>query len=356
LNESDQRRLVGDRFSIDELEQLCADFSERLRAAGRTEQVDRDALGRDRGEPSLILALFEWCRRRNVLPLLLEEISKVRPGIFEEAPAAAAAAVPIPVPPIAPITADLPPSAAAVIAPAEPPGPEPDRGPRPEPGPMYAFVTGSGLGQAGALVIGSCVLLENPDRVRGQIRALVDDALHDPILRTNAAISALKRRTFDYATDDPEIRTRFIELLAVLSFEAYAYYAPAAVAGGATLAAVFEPLLADRMTNDRSRRFAIAVDRGLQDQQAALDDLVTKAVARLNREDPRGVAGAEVTQAAAGEPGISIAGYVAAILRKKLEGGTDLEQRAFERLHPQKIRLIHEIGSARFFSRRRPLR
>jgi len=289
----------------------------------------------------LVLDLFDWCRRRTLLSALLEDIQRARPGIFDERPAAPA--VPIPVPPIAPITPEAAPSAAAVIAPVEPPGP------------MHAFVTGTGLGQAGSLVIGSCVLLENPDRVRGQVRALVEDALHDPFLRGNAAIVALKRRTFDYATDDPEIRTRFIELLTVLSFEAYAYYAPAG--GGETaLGTVFEPLLADRMTNDRSRRFAIAVDRGLGDRQTAFADLVASAVARLNREDKRGVAGAEVTQAAADEPAISIAGYVGAILRRKLEAGTDLETRNFERLHPQKIRLIHDVSTAKYFNRRRPLR
>ena len=77
---------------------------------------------------------------------------------------------------------------------------------------------------------------------------------------------------------------------------------------------------------------------------------------RLNREDKRGVAGAEVTQAAADEPAISIAAYVGAILRRRLEAGTDLEKRTFERLHPQKIRLIHEVGTAKFFNRRRPMR
>ena len=340
MTESEQRRRVGDRFSSGELEQLCADLSERIRQQGGNETVDLDTLGGD-GKTSQILKLFQWCQRRGCLPLLLEEIARARPGIFDEAVPGPPA--PIPVPPGAPITPDPAPSAAAVIAPVEPAGP------------MHAFVTGTGLGQAGALVIGSCVLLENPDRVRGQVRALVDDALHDPILRTNAAIAALRRRTFDYATDDPEIRTRFVELLTLLSFEAYAYYAPAGD-GETALAMVFEPLLADRLTNDRSRRFEIAVDRGLNDRQAAFADLVTKAVARLNREDTRGVAGAEVAQAAADEPAISIAGYVAAILRRKLEGGTDLEKRTFERLHPRKIRLIHEVGTAKFFNRRRPMR
>ena len=350
MTESEQRDLVADRFSRDELALLMAALSDRLAALGRTDRVSLDSFP-DRGVPLLVLDLFDWCRRRALLPALLEEIRRARPGIFDVA--APVPRAPIPVPPAAPITPDPVPSAAAVLAPVEPPGP------------MYAFVTGTGLGQAGSLLIGSCVLLENPDRVRGQVRAMVEDALHDPFLRTNAAIAALKRRTFDYPTDDPEIRTRFIELMTVLSFEAYAYYAPALpatpserqrVEGASTFATVFEPLLADRMTNDRSR--------ALRDCRRSRPERPPGGVRRSRHEgggatQSRGRARGRRRRGDAGRR--RRAGDFDCRLRlgdpaAQARGRHGLEQRNFERLHPQKIRLIHEIGTAKFFNRRRPLR
>jgi hypothetical protein len=324
-----------------------------------------DVVGEGQPFNAIVFDLVEWADREGHLDDLVSQAIDDNPDNPQMKAFAATwrTTAPVPAPPrvdvpAAPAPARTPPpmppvAPPVVVAPAPPP-PAVAEPARPV-GPMYAFVTASGLGQAGTIAIGCCVVLEDPERVRKRVRALVDDVLHDPVLRTKPAITALKRRALDYATDDPEVRAQFIELLAVLSFEAYAYYAPAA-AGATTLATAFDRLLGDRLTSHRSRRFALALDRGLQDRQTAFAELIATMVTRLNRDDPRGVAGADVSQAAADEPVISIANYVTAILRRKLEGGTELELRAFERLHPQKIRLIHEIGSSKFFRHGRPLR
>jgi hypothetical protein len=56
------------------------------------------------------------------------------------------------------------------------------------------------------------------------------------------------------------------------------------------------------------------------------------------------------------EPCVAVAHYVAAIAGSRLHESTQLDARTFSRLHPSKIRVVHELGTKTFYDRRNPLR
>jgi hypothetical protein len=337
MNETVLRRLIEQSFSREELEGLCADIEQRLRDAGQNYPVDLDTVG-GANKPAQVLNLLEYLKRRGHLEHLVAAVEAARPGLLAELPKDSG-------------------GAAAALADGAAPAAD-DQQPPAAPQTMQGFVAAAGLASTAAHVLVGCVVLEEPARLRELVAGAREDLLHDPALRGKPAVEALRKRPFDYGSDDVEVKSRFLDLLTRLTFEAYAYFAPKTTGGSSDdelFARISSRLLSDRFTNERKRRFELWLDRRLEARLPRASAIVERAVASLNKEG-RGVAGASIALAAPQEPAIAVANYVCEIAHRKIEGGTELEQRAFERLHPRKIRLIHELGTNRFFRGNRPLR
>jgi len=223
--------------------------------------------------------------------------------------------------------------------------------------PIYGFVSCVGWVADTPIELVACVVIEDPDTARRAILEARQTFIRDAHLRDAPEVVALHKRPFDYEKDDAEVRTRLIEVLARLPFEAYAWFGT--VRDGGTRDGLFEDLAAgllqDRLASERSRRFEILLDPR-SGRLVELTSAVSRGVRDIRLSNKRGVEEPAVGVAGPMEPCTALAHYVSFIVRRRLEGHDPLEQRTFERLHPAKIRVIHELGAKRFFTRKDPYR
>jgi hypothetical protein len=168
-------------------------------------------------------------------------------------------------------------------------------------------------------------------------------------------VTALRGRPFRYDEDDPEVRLRVLDVLTRLSFEAFVWL----VRGDTDdrrLAELATGLLKDRLAANRATPLRIQVDPRTEGHVTVVRAAVATAILAIGREQKRTAAAPSVDVAERAEPCIGVADYAAAVVAHRLTTTLPRDVRAFERLHPSKIRVIHELGTRDFFDRRRPMR
>ena len=206
------------------------------------------------------------------------------------------------------------------------------------PSQIFGFLTASGPAAGLPLLIISCVVVENPDTTRQAVTNLLADLRHDPKLRDNAEVVALRRRPFDYRLEDPEVRQRFIAALLQLSFEAYVWFARPADSASESdlLRRLASGLLRDRLTADRKRSFVLSIDRRLEPYVDELRTVLSASAQDIRASDKRGVHDPSVVIADALEPCVAVAHYVAAIVGR-LHDSTPLDVRTSRVFTPRRF-------------------
>jgi hypothetical protein len=222
---------------------------------------------------------------------------------------------------------------------------------------IHGFLTVSAR-DAGRLMVVSCLMLEDPDPTRQVVNHRLEDLLHDPQLADSVEVAELRQRAFDYWRDDTEVRARLIEAMLQLPFEAYVWYgrSESGASDDRLLNRLAGGLLRDRLAANRARSLALSIDRHVEAHLPGVRTALAAAVRDIRRSDKRGVPDPTVGLADVTEPCIAVSRYVAGVVSQRLHAPTPLEVRAFERLHPSKIRLVHELGTRHFYDRRNPLR
>ena len=76
------RRALATAFSVDELEQLCAEVEDELRKQRIDEPLSLDIVGASGGLQNKILALVKYLDRRGRLPALVAVVRRMRPGVM----------------------------------------------------------------------------------------------------------------------------------------------------------------------------------------------------------------------------------------------------------------------------------
>jgi len=76
------RRAMAGAFSVDELEQLCAEVEDELRKQGIDEPLSLDIVGASGGLQNKILALVKYLDRRGRLPALVVVVRRLRAGVI----------------------------------------------------------------------------------------------------------------------------------------------------------------------------------------------------------------------------------------------------------------------------------
>jgi hypothetical protein len=224
--------------------------------------------------------------------------------------------------------------------------------------PIHGFVSAVDWQADRPTTLVACVVLEDPDAARHIIQEARSNFLHDVHLRDAPEAAALRKRPFDYEKDDAEVRSRLIDVLARLPFEAHVWYGSPGEgrAGNDLFKDIAGGLLQDRLASERSRRFQILLDRRSESRAEVLKKAVRRSIRDIRRSNKRGVEEPTVGMADPMEPCIALAHYVCFVVRRRFEGRDPLDKRAFERLHPAKIRAIHEIGTKRYFTDKDPFR
>ena len=222
------------------------------------------------------------------------------------------------------------------------------------------FIACDGFQDASTLSLVGCVVVQDADRLRERIERVREDLLHDPYLIGLPNVEArLRRRGFEYGSDDPEVRSKFIERLAGLPFEAYICFAKNDFFAGADPLARFERLLGrllfERLRAERQGPLHLRLSRRLADRLGTTTN-VAGAVARdIEASSTRALLTMpEVTIADEREPCVAVVDYVCGLVHARLDSPGSIQARGFQRV-ATKVRVIHDLEKDRFFTRKNPL-
>ena len=221
---------------------------------------------------------------------------------------------------------------------------------------VHAFLSIASPSADAPLLAVACVLVDDFEKVGRLVSTAIDDLLHDAQLRDLPCVERLRREGADYLADDPEVRERITDALLAIPFEAFVWFSRTADGARVSLERTLQGLLRDRLAAERGNSVAIAVDSRNEGETEGVRRAVAAALQDIRTSDKRSVGDPTVIVAPPSEPLVTVARYVAAIAVNRVHRPGTLEIRTFERLHPSKIRLVHELGTREFFDRRRPLR
>jgi hypothetical protein len=222
--------------------------------------------------------------------------------------------------------------------------------------PVHGFVAEAGFDSDSDTPLVGYVIVEDLKDFERRFEAEIADILQDPYFRDLPGVmAALWARELPYKTVDPEFRVRIIELLPNLIFEAYVCFKKRQA--GTSADDIYEnlstSLLFQRLRASGNRPVILSLAPAPQDRERTVSRILESCVARIKRLDRQDVT-ANLRVGKVTEPGCIVAEYVCAIVRQRLRFPRSVEARAFERIHPTKLRLIHDFDSGAFFSRKRP--
>ena len=222
--------------------------------------------------------------------------------------------------------------------------------------PVHGFVAEAGFDSNSDTALVGCVIVEDLKDFESRFEAGIVDIEQDPYFRALPDVMAALRATeLLYKTVDPDLRGRITELLSDLIFEAYVCFAKrqAGISADGVYNALSTNLLFQRLRASGSRPVTLSLAPALQDRARTVPRIVEDCVERIKRLDRHEVT-TNLRKGKATEPGCIVVEYICAIVVQRLRFPDTVEARAFERIHPTKLRLIHDLDSGNFFSRKRP--
>lgn len=234
---------------------------------------------------------------------------------------------------------------------------------------VYYFIdeSGSGFSSEGIAIL-CCVVIDNPEEARSKIRELKENILHDS--RFEKILNELPSYGFHHTNDHIEIKNKFVELLKILTFQAYICFDPSVtrLPFNETYDRLFGRLIIDRLRDDKTKDINICFEQHNNDSkrhQEALAALIASKVDEIAKSDRRPFRGSYIVRHAGKgteETCLSIADYICGIFanyyeylaKGKKADKEDLSERVFEDVR-NKIRCSHDIKNRKFYSRRNPL-
>jgi Caspase domain len=227
--------------------------------------------------------------------------------------------------------------------------------------PLRFFVAGAGLKDSSIAVL-ACAVVEEVDPIQKAVSAARSRLVKSRVLDLDPTTQArLQKSGFDYFVDDPDVRAKFIETIAPLTYEAYTCAATETYfresAEESVLCELFGRLLIDRIRKHRFRRIQILINQERKALLSLLQGVVSSCVHNINTSGRGSVRVEPVVQVASGrEECLELTGYVAAIVHERLDPSTSRTQAArhYRRIE-SKVRLIRRLDTGEYFSRHHPL-
>lgn len=213
------------------------------------------------------------------------------------------------------------------------------------------FIASTGFVPASLPAVVACVVVDGLAGFEARWQSGIASMLEDPQLRDEPeAAAALRRHDFGYATA-PALRLRIAQLLRSLGFEAYVGFTRRDAGDPATPASLLEAIVFDRLRAYRGRTVIVNVDSSDAAHLEVLSSAARGSAARVRElhADARepAVDSSETRSAAA-----IVARHVAAIVHERIAQGKTA--RAFNQIHPAKLRVIYELESGKYFTRHNP--
>ena len=221
--------------------------------------------------------------------------------------------------------------------------------------PVHGFLADAGFESGSDIAVVGCVMVEDLKDFESRFETGIADILQDPYFRALPDVmSALQARKLSYETVDPELRARIIEVMPNLIFEAYVCFAKRqpGTSSDRDYERLSTSLLFQQLRASGSRPVTFTLAAAAQDRESTVSRILESCRARIKRVDRQNVA-ANLRTGRASESGCIVAEHVCAVVGRRLRFPQTVEARAFERIHPTKLRLIHDLDSGNFFSRRR---
>jgi len=228
--------------------------------------------------------------------------------------------------------------------------------------PLSFFMAGAGLFASSSMAVLACTVIEDLDSIRKAIGTARERLIKSTVLDLDERTQKRLRKTgFDYFADDPDVRTKFIESIAPLTYEAYTCAAKRTYFGESAEESVFcelfGRLLIDRIKKHRSRRIEIFLSAERESLLAPLQGVVSSCVHNINTGGRGQVRALPVVRMEEQiKECLELTGYVAAIVQQRLDPSESETQaaRQFRRIQ-SKVRLIRRLDTGEYFSRHHPL-
>ena len=141
------------------------------------------------------------------------------------------------------------------------------------------------------------------------------------------------------------------ELLSSLIFEAYVCFGNQRPDSGNFFEKMSAALLFQRLRSSGNAPVNVVLAPSSA-HRLRIEKTMDDALSRIRRIDNRDIE-TSMRVGRSTEAGCIVVEYVAQIVRQRLADPTSLEARAFERIHPAKLRLIQDFDRGEFFSRKR---
>jgi hypothetical protein len=224
------------------------------------------------------------------------------------------------------------------------------------------FVADAGLVNSSGMAVLACAVIEDPDSVRREVENTRRVLITSAVLGLGVeARERLRTVGFDYLIDDSDVRGKFIQSIATLTYEAYTCAANRAyfkeTSEERIFCELFGRLLFDRISKHKSQRIEIF----LRSERAGLVDVlqgvVSSCVHSINSGGRGKVLYHPTIHTMQPRDGcIEVVKYVAAIVRQRLDDGESERsgRRDFRRIE-SRVRLIRRLDTGEFFSRHRSL-
>lgn len=215
------------------------------------------------------------------------------------------------------------------------------------------FLGVEGFGADSEVGVATCVVVDG-SAVDRSLAAVMEGWLRDPALREIPGLAAtVKGKDVDGAAIDGDLAGRLVDWLAGELFEAYVCYTGSTTPEGQSRA--LGAILEDRIIANRTRPIRVVLDPSLQAATASIEALVERArqgAARLSRGQQ--VPSIDVETGRGQSGALGLVRLVSRIVRVRLRSTNEVDRRPFKRIHPQKIRVLHDLDADIRYSRRRP--
>ena len=240
--------------------------------------------------------------------------------------------------------------------------PAPSTAPSPQQAPSLSFfLADAGLASSSGMIVLACAVIENPGSVREAVENARRRVINDTVLDLDhEARERLERTGFDYPVDDPDVRSKFIETIATLTYEAYTCAASRVYFSETSeeriLSELFGRLLFDRISKHKSERIEIVLRNDRADLIGALEGVASSCVHAINSKGRGQVRYQPIIRVSKPKDGcIELARYVAAVVCQRIDQSESVANRRDYRRIASKVRLIRRLDTGQFFSRHRPL-
>lgn len=233
---------------------------------------------------------------------------------------------------------------------------------------VFIFVDEAGTDQDSAILVVACIITNDPDYLRRKLEELREDIIRDPFLKSMPSIQkSLQKKGFHYCEDHfVDVKPKVLDLIGRMPFEAYICYQKKdsdfdPSAGYGWYDRLFGRLIFERLRANKNAFIQIYFeqhDNRIEHRRQEIEEIVSRLVCEIQLRDRiKFVVQPKVNSASKEEICLVVADYVAAIFRDYEASGIgkpeSWQARNFQRIQT-KVRVIHDYGTDKFFTRGHP--